>query len=105
MHPRHRCGASRCLLLALKRPSAPPPEGSVTEVLPREMLAASSSLHDQKRSSAIQLAWHTPADHTGMKGFRPNLRVIKKNRFREPSTIDKVADALFGIEKPNSSLP
>lgn len=46
-----------------------------------------------------RLARHTRADHTGMKGFRPNLRVIRRNNFQELSTIDEVAGALFGIGK------
>jgi hypothetical protein len=45
-----------------------------------------------------RLARHTRADHTGTKGFRPNLRVIKKSSFRELSTIDQVARVLFGLE-------
>ncbi len=44
-----------------------------------------------------ELARHTRADHTGMKTFRPNLRVIKKGRFRELSTIEEVARELFGV--------
>jgi hypothetical protein len=47
-----------------------------------------------------RLARHTRADRSGTKGFRPNLRVIKKSSFQELSTIDKVARALFGIEGP-----
>jgi hypothetical protein len=43
-----------------------------------------------------ELARHTRADHTGTKGLRPNLRVIKKNRFRKLSTINEVARELFG---------
>ncbi len=45
-----------------------------------------------------ELPRHTRANHTGMKAFRPNLRVIKKGRFRELSTIDQVARELFGVE-------
>ena len=45
-----------------------------------------------------RLARHTRADRTGTKGFRPNLRVINKSSFQELSTIDQVAQALFGIE-------
>jgi hypothetical protein len=44
-----------------------------------------------------RLARHTRADHTGMKGLRPNLRVIRRSSFRELSTIDEVAGALFGL--------
>ena len=44
-----------------------------------------------------RLAKHVRANHTGFKGFRPNLRVISKSRFRELSTIDQVARELFGI--------
>ena len=47
-----------------------------------------------------RLARQTRADHTGMKGLRPNLRVIRKSSFRELSTIDQVVRALFGIEEP-----
>jgi hypothetical protein len=46
-----------------------------------------------------RLARHVRADHTGTKGFRPKLRVIKKSSFRELSTIDQVARALFGIDE------
>jgi len=47
-----------------------------------------------------KLARHTRADHTGTKAVRPNLRVIKKNRFRELATIDQVAHELFGLAPP-----
>jgi hypothetical protein len=40
-------------VLALKRPSAPPPEGLLTGVLPTKLLVASSSLHDPDRKSQL----------------------------------------------------
>ena len=45
-----------------------------------------------------RLARHTSADHTGVKGLRPNLRVLRKSSFQELSTIDEVAHVLFGVQ-------
>jgi hypothetical protein len=38
-----------------------------------------------------RVARHTRADHSGIKGFRPNLRVISKSNFRELFSIEQVA--------------
>jgi hypothetical protein len=43
------------------------------------------------------VARHTRADHTGAKRLRPNVRVIKKSRFRELPTMKQVVHALFGV--------
>ena len=40
---------------------------------------------------------HTKGDRTGLKAERPNIRVINKGQFTSISTMDKVAQALFGV--------
>jgi hypothetical protein len=49
------------------------------------------------RRSARPLLLVTSRSRSAKKSLRPNLRVIRENRFRELATIDQVADELFGI--------
>ncbi len=44
----------------------------------------------------LPVAKHTKADSTGLKKERPNIRVIKKNEFRQIATIHALMDTLFG---------
>jgi hypothetical protein len=43
-----------------------------------------------------RVARHTKADKTGMKGERPNLRVVGKNKFAELRAMNEVVEQLFG---------
>ena len=38
---------------------------------------------------------HTKRDNAGVKGYRPNIRVLRKSQFERLPTIDAVAMALF----------
>ena len=43
---------------------------------------------------------HNKGDRTGLKAARPNIRLVRKGKFSAPSTIDDVAQALFGVASP-----
>ncbi len=40
---------------------------------------------------------HTKGDSTGLKAARPNIRLVRKGQFSALSTMDEVAQALFGV--------
>ena len=40
---------------------------------------------------------HTKGDSTGLKAARPNIRLLRKGRFSALSTMNEVAQALFGV--------
>lgn len=44
---------------------------------------------------------HTKGDRAGLKAGRPNIRMLAKGQFSAPSTIDDVAQALFGVASPS----
>ena len=43
---------------------------------------------------------HSKGDRTGHKAERPNIRIVRKGQFSALSTIDDVANALFGPSLP-----
>ena len=47
--------------------------------------------------SEFKTAIHTKSNAEGVKGERPNIRVIKKSQFEKLGTIDEVIDKLFGV--------
>ncbi len=44
-----------------------------------------------------RLGKHTKGDSTGLKAARPNIRLLGKGRFSALSTMNEVAQALFGV--------
>lgn len=42
-----------------------------------------------------RIGTHTKRDSAGVKGYRPNIRVLRKSQFERLPTIDAVAGALF----------
>lgn len=51
--------------------------------------------------NGMPVARHSKGDANGLKKERPNLRVIRKDCFKELEDIDQVAAALFGVTRPN----